>query len=354
MKLRAHIAFGFSLLIGAVAACSNPTETSATETADAPPSVLTVYSSRHYDSDKTLYALFEEQTGTRVDVRESGASQLLETMKAEGDQSPADIVIAADAGSLWRFKDAGLTQALMSDALAASVPQNFRASDGHWYGVARRMRGVAYDPERWSPEDLNQWPKLASEDKAGEICVRASSNIYNLSLMGELIHRFGSETAQEWATAIVANMARNPQGGDTDQIRGIAAGECSIAIVNHYYWVRLGASDKPADVQTAASTAFLFPEFVEGSGSHVNITGAAIAATADNLELAESFIAFLLTETGQTYLTTETKELPLLTTAALPAGVERLPDFVGSDTPLDVYGENQGEAQRLFDLAGWN
>ena len=354
MKLRAHIVFGLTLLVGAVAACSNPTETAPAETPELTPSVLTVYSSRHYDSDKTLYAMFEELTGVTLEVRESGASQLLETMKAEGDQSPADIVIAADAGSLWRFKDAGLTQALESETLTASVPENYRASDGHWYGVARRMRGVAYDPTRWSPEDLELWPMLASEDKAGEICVRASSNIYNLSLMAELIHQFDREIAQDWAAAIVANMARNPQGGDTDQIRAIAAGECSIAIVNHYYWVRLGASEKPADVQTAASTAFLFPEFVEGSGSHVNITGAAIAATADNLELAESFIAFLLTETGQTYLTTETKELPLLAETALPEGVERLPEFVASNTPLDVYGENQAEAQRLFDLAGWN
>lgn len=355
MTTRTRIACGLSLLIGAVAACSNPSEAPATDSAEtAAPAVLTVYSSRHYDSDKALFEMFEEQSGATLEVRESGASQLLETMKAEGDQSPADIVIAADAGSLWRFKDAGLTQALESEALAATVPANFRAGDGHWYGVARRMRGIAYDPSRWSAEDLSQWGALAAEDKAGEICVRSSSNIYNLSLMGELIHRIGSEAAQDWATSIVANMARNPQGGDTDQIRAIAAGECSIAIVNHYYWVRLGASENDADVQVAESTAFVFPEFAEGSGSHVNITGAAVTKTADDLELAEAFISFLLTETGQTYLTTETKELPLLTATALPAGVERLPAFTPSDTPMDVYGENQAEAQRLFDLAGWN
>ena len=172
--------------------------------------------------------------------------------------------------------------------------------------------------------------------------------------MGELIHRLGSETAQEWATAIVANMARNPQGGDTDQIRAIAAGECSIAIVNHYYWVRLGASDSEADQNVAASTSFLFPEFVEGSGSHVNITGAAITTSADDLALAEEFLIFLLTETGQSYLTRDTKELPLIDGAPLPDGVDALPDFTPSDTALDVYGENQAEAQRLFDLAGWN
>lgn len=354
MTFKTRLISGLSLLIGAVAACSNPAEApTETETAGTQ-SVLTIYSSRHYDSDKELFAMFEEQSGAQLDVRESGASQLLETMKAEGDQSPADIVIAADAGSLWRFQDAGLTQPLTSEALTNAVPANYREADGNWFGVARRLRGIAYDPSRWSAEDLTQWKTLAMDDKAGEICVRSSSNIYNLSLLGEIIHRYGSEEAQAWATAVVSNMARNPQGGDTDQIRAIAAGECSIAIVNHYYWIRLGASEKEADTQVAAATAFLLPEFSEGSGSHVNITGAAVTQTADNLELAEEFISFLLTETGQSYLTRETKELPLLDTTPLPVGVERVPAFTASDAQLGMYGENQAEAQRLFDLAGWN
>lgn len=354
MTFKTRLISGLSLLIGAVAACSNPAEAPTESETAGTQSVLTIYSSRHYDSDKELFAMFEEQSGAQLDVRESGASQLLETMKAEGDQSPADIVIAADAGSLWRFQDAGLTQPLTSEALTNAVPANYREADGNWFGVARRLRGIAYDPSRWSAEDLTQWNTLAMDDKAGEICVRSSSNIYNLSLLGEIIHRYGSEEAQAWATAVVSNMARNPQGGDTDQIRAIAAGECSIAIVNHYYWIRLGASEKEADTQVAAATAFLLPEFSEGSGSHVNITGAAVTQTADNLELAEEFISFLLTETGQSYLTRETKELPLLDTTPLPVGVERVPAFTASDAQLGMYGENQAEAQRLFDLAGWN
>ena len=359
MTYRTTLFASLGLLVGAVAACSNPSDTPAaadsTDANDAAaPRTLTLYSSRHYDSDKTLFAMFEEQEGVTLDVREAKADQLIETMRAEGDQSPADIIIAADAGALWRFQDAGLTQPLISAELGSAVPQNFQESEGHWYGLARRVRGIAFDPDRWSADELATWDTLAAEDKAGEICVRSSSNIYNLSLMGEIIHRYGSEEAQNWATAIVGNMARNPQGGDTDQIRAIAAGECSIAIVNHYYWVRLGASATEADQEVAASTAFLVPEFFEGSGSHVNITGAAVAATADDTELAETFLTFLLSETGQSYLTTETKELPLLDTTALPSGVENVPEFTATDTALEVYGENQAEAQRLFDLAGWN
>ena len=354
MTYRTHVIVGLSLLVGAVAACSNPAEPTDTQASEAAQRTLTLYSSRHYDSDKALYAMFEEQAGVKLDVREAKADQLIETMKAEGEQSPADVIITSDAGSLWRFQNAGLTQPLASETLGAAVPENFRQADGHWYGLARRLRGIAYDPARWSADDLATWDKLAEDDKSGEICVRSSSNIYNLSLMGEIIHRYGEDQAQAWATAIVGNMSRNPQGGDTDQIRAVAAGECSIAIVNHYYWVRLGASEKDADRNVAASTSFLVPEFSEGSGSHVNITGAAIAATADDAALAEEFVNFLLTETGQTYLTTETKELPLLDGTALPDGVENVPDFVASGTRLEVYGENQAEAQRLFDLAGWN
>ena len=354
MIQRTRIFASLSLLVGAVAACSNPAETAdAPEAAEATPT-LTLYSSRHYDSDKALFAMFEEQAGVKINVREASADQLIETMKAEADMSPADVIITADAGSLWRFQDAGLTQPLLSETLSEVVPGNYRDPDGHWYGMARRLRGIAYDPARWNADELATWDTLASEDKAGEICVRSSSNIYNLSLMGELIHRYGSEAAGEWATSIVGNMARNPQGGDTDQIRAIAAGECSIAIVNHYYWVRLGASAAETDQQVAASTSFLVPEFTEGSGSHVNITGGAVTVTADNPVLAETFLAFLLSETGQSYLTTETKELPLLDTTALPDGVEAVPAFVASDVNLGVYGENQAEAQRLFDIAGWN
>ncbi|MEL7041690.1 MAG: extracellular solute-binding protein [Pseudomonadota bacterium] len=354
MIKRTPLFAGLSLLIGTVVACSNPTDPDSSEAASPEQRVLTLYSSRHYDSDKTLYELFENETGVDIQVRESGASQLLETLRSEGDQSPADLVIAADAGSLWRFKDAGLTQPLQSEALAAAIPATFRESSGHWFGLARRLRGVAYDPSRWAAEDFAQWGALASEDKAGEICVRASSNIYNLSLMAEVIERLGADAAQSWATAIVGNMARSPQGGDTDQIRAIAAGECSIAIVNHYYWIRLATSASANDQNVAASTAFTVPEFTEGSGSHVNITGVAVTTAADDLALAEEFIAFLLSEQGQSYLTTETKELPLLDTSPAPAGVEQVPAFVASDTPLDVFGENQAEAQRLFDLAGWN
>ena len=342
----------------ALAAACSPSSDAPTDTVDVatPPAqqVLTVYSSRHYDSDQLMYKAFEDITGAKVEVRESKADQLLETMKAEGDNSPADIVIAADAGSLWKFQDAGLTQPITDDGISALIPANYQQSEGHWFGVARRVRGVVYDPTRWEASDVTAWSDLTDTSKEGEICVRSSSNIYNLSLMGEQIFRNDSGNAGEWAKSIVSNMARNPQGGDTDQIRAVAAGECSIAIVNHYYWVRLASSASEADQVAASAVNFIVPSFEDGRGAHVNITGAAVTSTSDAPELATQFIAYLLTDEGQNYLTMETKELPITETAALPEGVEALPEFTASPTPLEVFGKNQAEAQRLYDLAGWN
>lgn len=339
----------------ALTACGAPEQTS--ETADADPSVtetLTVYSARHYDSDQILYDQFEAETGITVQVREASADQLLETMRAEGEQSPADLVIASDAGALWRFKDAGLTQSVSAPSLEAAIPSNYRDDEGHWFALARRVRLVAFDPERIEPEAVSSWLDLSAPALQGEICVRTSSNIYNLSLMAEMIERFGAEAAQNWAEGVSSNFARQPQGGDTDQIRAVAAGECSVAIVNHYYWARLAASESEADAETAAKTQLIVPSFDDGGGAHVNVTGAAISATAGNVDTAVRFIEFLLTDSGQDLLTRETKELPLIEAETPSEGAAAIPAFEASSTPLTKFGENQSEAQRLYDLAGWN
>lgn len=340
----------------ALSACSptdRPVATDATNV-DTSQKTLTIYSARHYDSDRDLYAAYEAKSGVKIDVREAKSDQLLETMKAEGANSPADLVIAADAGALWRFKDAGLTQAISDTRLETAIPSNFRDGEGHWYGVGKRLRLVAYDPLSVKRNLVDDWADLASPDLEGEICVRSSSNIYNLSLMAEMIARVGPEAAGEWAKAVKGNMARAPQGGDTDQIRAVAAGECSVAIVNHYYWVRLAQSESEANRAAADSIMLVVPSFGDGGGAHVNVTAAAVTATADDTALAVDFIAYLISPEGQSQLMVETKELPMLDSVALPEGAEAVPAFEASQTPLETFGENQAEAQRLYDLAGWN
>lgn len=348
----------FSVSLLALAACSGATDASdtSTETAVAPETPaqkLQIYSARHYDSDQLLYDAFEAQTGVEIQVREGNSNQLLETMKAEGGNSPADLILAADAGALWRFQNAGLTQPFTTPALEEKVPASMRQEDGHWYGLTNRIRLVAYDPNRIQPEQVSNWADLADPSLQGEICVRASSNIYNLSLMSEVIDRLGEETAQAWAEGIVANMARDPQGGDTDQIRAVAAGECGLAIVNHYYWSRLAESNADRDQTTIAATRLIIPSFGDGDGAHVNIAGAAIAKTAEDPELAAQFIEFLLEDEGQALLTSDTGEVTLARLGNLDLPTGETTPYTVSSTSLETFGINQADAQRIYDLAGW-
>ena len=342
---------GTLALLAACGQTQDTDQTSADGDASSGPQTVTLYSTRHYDSDKRIYEAFEAETGIEVLAREAGAAQLLETMRAEGDASPADVIIAADAGTLWRFKEAGLTQPIVSDALEAAIPANLQDAENHWMGLSKRHRIIAYDPERLTADQVDEMIKLADPALDGEICVRSSSNVYNLSLMGELIERLGSDAAAEWAESVVSNMARDPSGGDTDQIRAVAAGACSAAIVNHYYWIRLATSGSEADREVAASTALSFAS--AGAGTHTNVTAAGIAANAPNLDGATAFLEFLASPEGQAMLVTETKEFPVIEGVPLPEGLETLPEIIESDLDLSRLGANQVEAQQIYDRAGW-
>lgn len=336
---------GFMVMITALAACNGP------ETPPADAGRLNIYTARQYNSDQAIYAAFEEETGIRVRFRDTSAPQLLENMKAEGATSPADIVIAPDVGSLWKFQEAGLLQPVTSERLEAAIPETFRDPYGHWFGFARRARIIVYDPERLNAEDISDYGVLAEDIMEGEVCMRSSSNIYNLSLMAELIERWGEDDAANWAKNVRKNFAREPQGGDTVQIQSIGAGECSIAIVNHYYWVRMMTSNASDQRALAESTAIVFPSV--GAGTHVNITGAGVAANAPNKDAAIAFLEFLASERGQTLLTGPTKEFPMVDGVPLPEGLDNLPEFIASDVPMLKLGENQSLAQTLYDKAGW-
>jgi iron(III) transport system substrate-binding protein len=342
-------------LAGGLMACSRAaTEGEAADGARpaGDPAVLNVYSARHYDSDKAMYKRFEEISGMRVRFRESGAPELLEAMKAEGAASPADVILASDAGTFFKFQQAGLTQAVTSAKLEAAIPPQLREPAGHWFGLARRARVIVYDPNVFQAGDVDQYTDLAHARFQKKLCIRSSTNIYNLSLMGEIIGRQGPETAAAWARSVAANFARPPQGGDTGQIEAIAAGECAAALVNHYYWVRL-AEGTGSEKAVAAKTAIAYPD-QDGTGTHVNVSAAAVAAHSANKAGAIAFIEWLATPEGQAMLVSETKEYPVVEGAALPAGLEKLPNFVASDFPLTELGPKQAEAQKLFDAAGWD
>ena len=313
---------------------------------------VNVYSARHYDSDVALYEAFTEETGIEVNLIEADADELIERIRSEGANSPADVLITVDAGRLWRAEEAGLLSPVESEVLSAAVPANLRHPEGEWFGLTTRARVVVYNKETVDEGELSTYEDLASDAWEGRICVRSSSNVYNQSLVASLIAANGVEETESWAEGLVANFAREPQGGDTDQIKAVAAGECDVAIVNHYYLARLIASDDPADREVAETVGIFFPN-QDGRGTHVNISGAGVVASAPNRENAVRFLEFLTTPEAQEVFAAGSYEFPAVEGVPVAEVVADFGDFTADDVNVALYGENNPEAVRIMDRTGW-
>ncbi|MBP2292249.1 Fe(3+) ABC transporter substrate-binding protein [Azospirillum rugosum] len=313
---------------------------------------VNVYSSRHYDVDKALYDTFTQQTGIKVNVIEGKEDELIERMKTEGANSPADVLITVDAGRLWRAQEAGLLQPTRNKALEAAIPAHLREPEGHWFGISKRARIIVYNKATVKPADLPRYETLAEPAWKGRVLVRASNSVYNQSLVGALLAANGEAKTEAWAKGVVANMARKPQGGDTDQIKGVAAGEGDVAVSNTYYFARIASSTKPEDKAIADKLGVIFPN--QGDrGTHVNISGAGITKSAPNKQSAEKFLEYLISPDAQRMFTEKNFEYPIV------AGAPTAPVLVSWGTfkedPLNaaVYGKNNAEALKIMDRAGW-
>jgi iron(III) transport system substrate-binding protein len=313
---------------------------------------INIYSSRHYDTDIELYDNFTEQTGVTVNLIEGTSDELIERIRNEGVNSPADIVITVDAGRLWRAKEAGVLQPHGSDVLNSRIPEEMRDEDGYWVGLSERVRGIIYNRETVNPEDLQGYWELANPEWEGRVCIRSSNNIYNQSLVASLIESRGVEATEEWARGLVNNFARDPQGGDTDQIRAVAAGLCDVAVANHYYLARLMQSEDPEDQEVAGNVDIYFPS-AEYGGAHVNISGAGIAVNSPNKENAVRFLEYLATEEAQNLYAIANNEFPILDSVELPGVLGDFGEYESDAINVTYYGENNPEAIRLMDRAGW-
>jgi iron(III) transport system substrate-binding protein len=336
------------LLALALVACqpaSSPQEASKGE--------LNLYSARHYEGDEQLYALFEKESGIRLNRLEMKGDLLLERLKAEGDKSPADVVLLVDAGNFYRGGQAGLFQTATTPALTAAIPANMRGQSDTWFGFAKRARVIAYDKAKYTPAQVATYEGLADPALRGTICVRPSSNIYNLSLMASFIDLWGAAKAETWAKGVVANFARAPEGSDTDQIKAIAEGKCGIAIVNHYYAIRMQRSSDPAEKAAADKVALSFPNQAT-SGTHVNVSGGALAAHAPNKANGIAFLEFLATPPAQVIFAQANDEFPVV--AGIETGnpqLQAVATFKEANTSMAALGDNQAQAQKIFDRAGW-
>jgi iron(III) transport system substrate-binding protein len=313
---------------------------------------VNLYSSRHYDTDVALYEGFTEETGIAVNLIEASEDELIERIKAEGANSPADVLITVDAGRLWRAEDAGLFQPVSSPVLEERIPANLRHPEGKWFGLSQRLRGIVYANDRVEPSEITAYEDLADPKWQGRICIRSSTNVYNQSLVGSMIETLGVEQTEAWAKGLVDNLARSPQGGDTDQIKAVAAGECDVAVVNHYYLVRLIKSDDPEERAVAEKVDILFPN-QDGRGAHANISGAGVIATAPNQENAIKFLEYLTTPEAQDYFAQGNNEFPVVAGVKLDPVLEGWGEIKTDAVNAAKLGENNPEAVKLMDRVGW-
>lgn len=312
---------------------------------------LNLYSSRHYDTDEQLYSEFEEQTGITINRIEGNADELIARMEAEGENSPADVLLTVDTSRLKRAKDAEILQSVESDTLEERIPGQYQDDENQWFGFSLRSRIIFYNED--AVENPPQtYMDLADEAYEGMVCIRSSSNVYNQTLLASIIENEGEEAAMEWARGVVENMARDPQGGDTDQLRGLVSGECDIAVANTYYFARALASDVEGLSGSADQIAWVFPN-QESTGAHVNLSGGGVAAHAPNRENAVAFLEYLASDSAQEYFAAGNNEYPVVEEVETTEAVDQLGEFTADDVSLAAVAEHIADAQRIFNEAGW-
>lgn len=312
--------------------------------------VVNVYSARHYDTDMALYQEFTRQTGIEVNLIEGGSDALIERIVNEGEFSPADMLITVDAGRIWRASQRGIFQPIQSEVLQARVPAHLRDPDQLWFGLSKRLRVIAINKAAGQPVPITRYEDLAHPALIGSVCMRSSSNIYNLSLMGSIIEANGEEAALQWAQGVVANFARKPQGNDTAQLKAVASGECGITVANTYYLGRLIGSEDPKDRAIANALTVIFPN-QQDRGAHVNISGAGITRYAPNKENAIKFLEYLTSDFAQRLFAEGNNEYPIVGPVSGP--VAQLGNFNEDDINAAVLGQRQSQAVRVYDRAGW-
>lgn len=319
--------------------------------AQAQENVLNLYSARHYQTDEALYANFTKQTGIKINRIEGKEDELFERIRNEGALSPADVFLTVDAARLAKIDEAGLFAAVKSKTLETRIPANYRSPD--WFAFSSRARILFFNKAAVKADDLKNYEDLANPKFKGRICSRSGSHPYSLSLLAALIAHQGEQKAEEWARGVVANFARPPKGGDTDQLRAVAAGECDIAISNSYYFARLMRSDKPEDKKVIDALGFVWPNQAT-TGVHMNVSGGGMLKTAPNKAAAVKFLEYLASDDAQRYFADGNNEWPIVPAVktANPA-LAAMGSFKADTLSLTTISKNTPAAQKIMDRVGW-
>ena len=323
---------------------------------------LNLYSARHYSTDEALYADFTKATGIKINRVDADDAGIIARLKAEGASSPADVILLVDAARLWRGEQDGLFLPIKSKLLDDTIPASLRAApaaDGGtpWFGFSTRARVVVYDKIRVKPEDVDTYEELGDAKNKGKLCIRSGSHPYNLSLFGAMTEHLGEQKAEAWLKGMVDNMARAPKGGDTDQIKAVAAGECQIAVTNSYYLARMMRSGKPEDRAVVEKVGVVFPN-QSSWGTHVNIAGAAVARHAKNQANAIKFLEYLASASAQNHFANGNNEWPVAKgvntdNPALKSMTGGSGQFKSETIPISAVGANQVKVQQMLDRVGF-
>ncbi len=315
--------------------------------------VLNLYTARHYSTDEALYTDFTRQTGIKINRIEGGEDALFERIRAEGANSPADVFLTVDIGRIWRAEQAGIFAPVKSKVLDARIPAAYRDPEGEWFGFSARARLIVYNKTMVKPGEITRYEDLADPKWKGKICVRSSAHPYQLSLMAGMVSALGEQQGEAWIKGLTANLARDPKGGDTDQLRAVAAGECAVTLSNNYYVVRLMRSEKPDEKKVMESLAIVWPNQAD-RGVSMNISGGGMLKNAPHKEAAVKFLEYLASDSAQKYFADGNNEWPVVPGVKIdnPA-LERLGSFKADPVNVGVLGKNQPVVQRMADRAGY-
>ncbi|MBK6591917.1 MAG: extracellular solute-binding protein [Burkholderiales bacterium] len=321
---------------------------------------LNIYSARHYPTDEAMYADFTKATGIKLNRVDADDAGIVARLKAEGSASAADVILLVDASRLWRGEVDGLFQPVRSKILEDAIPANLRgkptaSGETPWFGFSTRARVIVYDKSKVKKEDVDTYEELGDPKNKGKLCIRSGSHPYNLSLFGSVTEHLGDAAAEQWLKGMVANMARSPKGGDTDQIKGVASGECAIAVTNTYYLARIMRSSAKEDQAIMDRVGVVFPN-QSSWGTHVNIAGGAVARYAKNQSNAIKFLEYLASAPAQEHFANGNNEWPTakgvkVTNTALQAMTGG--GFKSETIPISVVGMNQVKVQQMLDRVGF-
>lgn len=342
-----------SLLTSALVAAAAVGSLSATTVAHALDKVVNLYSARHYSTDEALYSNFTKATGIKINRIDGGEDALLTRIKAEGANSPADVFLTVDAGRLWIADQEGVFAPIQSKVLNERIPAAYRLASNTWFGFSTRARVILVDKLKVKTGEITTYEDLADPKWKGQICTRSGSHVYMLSLLSSIIENDGSAKAEEWAKSVNANLARQPKGGDTDQIKAVAAGECAVALSNTYYLARLIKSDKAEDRAIMEKLRIVWPN-TNGRGVHMNVSGGGVLKNAPNKDNAVKFMEYLASDEAQAYFANGNNEWPVVVSAKVKnEALDSMGTFKPDTLNMIALGKNQRQAQEIVNRVGY-